>query len=98
METTAAAAAGPGAGPSKSSFMEAFDQILEYSYWEANKHRLPDLAATAKKYLSAPCTSVESERLFSTVSNTERQAQPIDCRHSRNACLLDKKNVSLLLK
>ncbi|KAK0131747.1 Zinc finger BED domain-containing protein 4 [Merluccius polli] len=40
-----------------------------YHYWNVNKHRLPVLAATARKYLCAPCTSVESERLFSTVSN-----------------------------
>ena len=42
-----------------------------YQYWGVNKcwqMQLPCLAATAAKYLCAPCTSVESER-FSTVSN-----------------------------
>ncbi|XP_060762853.1 zinc finger BED domain-containing protein 4-like [Neoarius graeffei] len=39
-----------------------------FHYWRDNQARLPTLAATAAKFLSAPCTSVESERLFSTVS------------------------------
>ncbi len=37
-------------------------------YWKVNQPRLPSLAATANKCLSAPSTSVESERLFSTAS------------------------------
>ncbi|XP_076838907.1 zinc finger BED domain-containing protein 4-like [Brachyhypopomus gauderio] len=40
-----------------------------YQYWGVNRQRFPALAAVATKYLCAPCTSVESERLFSTVSN-----------------------------
>ncbi|XP_063762422.1 zinc finger BED domain-containing protein 4-like [Eleginops maclovinus] len=39
-----------------------------FQYWRDNQARLPTLAATAAKFLSAPCTSVESERLFSAVS------------------------------
>ncbi|KAL2083380.1 hypothetical protein ACEWY4_021153 [Coilia grayii] len=39
-----------------------------FHYWRDNQARLPTLAATAAKFLSAPCTSVESERLFSAVS------------------------------
>ena len=38
-------------------------------YWRANATRFPSLAAVATKFLSAPCTSVDSERLFSAVSN-----------------------------
>ncbi|XP_052001687.1 zinc finger BED domain-containing protein 4-like [Xyrauchen texanus] len=38
-------------------------------YWGVNKIRFPTLAKMAHKYLSAPCSSVESERLFSSVSH-----------------------------
>jgi len=38
-------------------------------YWGVNKIRFPTLAKMAHKYLSAPCSSVESERLFSAVSH-----------------------------
>lgn len=40
-----------------------------FEYWGKNKDRLPCLATTAVKFLSAPSTSVDSERLFSTASN-----------------------------
>lgn len=40
-----------------------------YKYWGVNRQRFPDLAVSALNYLCAPCTSVESERLFSTVSS-----------------------------
>lgn len=38
-------------------------------YWKVNQTRLPCLARTAAKFLCAPSTSVESERLFCTASN-----------------------------
>ncbi|KAA0722219.1 hypothetical protein E1301_Tti014515 [Triplophysa tibetana] len=39
-----------------------------YKYWGVNRQRFPGLAVAALSYLCAPCTSVESERIFSTVS------------------------------
>ena len=39
-----------------------------FHYWRDNQARLLTLAATAAKFLCAPCTSVESERLFSAGS------------------------------
>lgn len=40
-----------------------------FQYWANNHARFPLLADVAVKFLSAPSTSVESERLFSTASN-----------------------------
>lgn len=40
-----------------------------FQYWANNHARFPVLGAVAAKFLSAPSTSVESERLFSTASN-----------------------------
>lgn len=39
------------------------------AYWRANQDRFSALTTAARAYLSAPCTSVDSERLFSTASN-----------------------------
>lgn len=40
-----------------------------FQYWSNNHARFPLLAAVAVKFLSAPSTSVDSERLFSMASN-----------------------------
>ena len=60
------------------------------TYWRVNKHRFPALAPLARAYLSAPCTSVDSERLFSLVGHV------IDERRSRLAG--DKAEMLLFLK
>ena len=40
-------------------------------YWQAHATQRPALADIATKFLCAPCTSVDRERLFSAVSNVE---------------------------
>ncbi|XP_039645820.1 zinc finger BED domain-containing protein 4-like [Perca fluviatilis] len=67
-------------------------------YWRANQGRFPHLAQTARRYLSAPCTSTDSERLFSAASPV------IDEKRNRLSCdkaeklLFIKKNLPLFLK
>ncbi|XP_039602103.1 zinc finger BED domain-containing protein 4-like [Polypterus senegalus] len=67
-------------------------------YWQVNQPRLPTLVCTAAKFLCAPSTSVESERLFSTASII------IDERRSRltaekaEMLIFLKKNLPLMLK
>ena len=42
---------------------------IEGEWWKMNSTRLPMLAKLAKRLLSAPSSSVESERLFSIGGN-----------------------------
>ncbi len=66
-------------------------------YWRANQARLPTLAATAAKFLCAPCTSVESERLFSTASIIiEEHRSSLTAQHAEMLIFL-KKNLHIML-
>ena len=62
--------------PEDQRFMNPFD------YWRKNKERYFILAAMAKKYLSAPPSSVPSESLFSNTGIIDS---------SRRRCLLAEK-------
>ncbi|KAK0151276.1 Copine-8 [Merluccius polli] len=42
-----------------------------FNYWRSNQTRFPVIACVARKYLTAPCTSVDSERLFGAVAHME---------------------------
>uniref|UniRef100_A0A1A7XZU5 HAT C-terminal dimerisation domain-containing protein n=1 Tax=Iconisemion striatum TaxID=60296 RepID=A0A1A7XZU5_9TELE len=59
-------------------------------YWNSNKYRFPHLAQLARKYLSAPCTSIDSERLFSAAANV------LDEKRNRLSC--DKAEMLLFVK
>lgn len=61
-----------------------------FQYWANNHAGFPLLAAVAVKFLSAPSTSVESERLFSTVSNI------VDAK--RNRLTAERAEVLIFLK
>ncbi|KAH7678413.1 Protein F53G12.11, partial [Aphelenchoides avenae] len=42
------------------------DKFSPYKYWEDHRVEFPVLRALAQLYLTAPATSAESERMFST--------------------------------
>lgn len=69
-----------------------------YYYWGVNRDRFPNLAATARKFLCAPCTSVESERLFSTASNIVDEKRNRLTPERAEMLIFMRKNLPLLLK
>lgn len=67
-------------------------------YWKSNMSRFPALTKAACKYLSAPCTSVDSERLFSAASHiVDEKRNRIQCEKAE-MLLFVKKNLPLLMK
>ncbi|KAL6463619.1 hypothetical protein MHYP_G00280100 [Metynnis hypsauchen] len=98
---------GPGATSSSSPAVELHRFFTEktitasdcpYQYWRVNKDRLPHLAAIATKYLCAPCTSVESERLFSAVSNIVDEKRNRLTAERAEMLVFMRKNMPFLLK
>lgn len=96
----------PGAATSSGPAVELHGYFAEktiatsdspYQYWGVNRHRLPGLAAAVTKYLCAPCTSVESERLFSTVSDTLDDKRNRLTAERAEMLVFTKKNLPLLL-
>ncbi|CAM4293618.1 unnamed protein product, partial [Leuciscus chuanchicus] len=67
-------------------------------YWKCNQARFPALGPAARKYLCAPCTSIDSEWLFSVASDV------IDDKRNRmdgekaEMLIFVKKNLPLVLK
>ncbi len=68
------------------------------AYWQANKERFPALAEGAQAYLCTPCTSMDSERLFSTAAHVV--AEKRNRLTSKNAQMLIfiKKNLPFMLE
>ncbi|CAI5660564.1 unnamed protein product [Oreochromis niloticus] len=64
-------------------------------YWMVNKVRFPNLAKVAGRYLSASCTSVDSERLFSSVSYIVNESRNRLTADHAEMILFIKKNLPL---
>ncbi|KAJ8332474.1 hypothetical protein SKAU_G00426470 [Synaphobranchus kaupii] len=60
-------------------------------YWKSNQARFPALARVARKYLSAPSTSVDSERLFSAVAHViDEKRNRINCEKAEMLIFVQK--------
>ncbi|KAJ8358517.1 hypothetical protein SKAU_G00150420 [Synaphobranchus kaupii] len=91
------------------SLSDMFNEILQESapnnrsddplaYWRNNHGRFPDLAKMARKYLSAPCTSTDSERLFSAAAHVlDEKRNRLHCDKAEKLLFI-KKNLPLYLK
>ena len=69
-----------------------------YQYWGVNQTRFPTLAATAAKFLCAPCTSVDSERLCRKEQVRRRESRNAHLPEEESAFALEIMNNSKLLK
>ena len=67
-------------------------------YWKVNQPRLPSLAFTAARFLCAPSTSVESERLFSTASNIIDEKRSRLTAEKAEMFIFLKKDLPLMLQ
>lgn len=66
-------------------------------YWKDHAAQFPSLAAVATKYLCAPCSSVDSERLFSAVANVlEEKRNRLSSDHVEMLIFI-KKNIHTIL-
>ncbi|XP_039607703.1 zinc finger BED domain-containing protein 4-like [Polypterus senegalus] len=64
-------------------------------FWRTNQGRFPDLAQMARRYLSAPCTSTDSERLFSAASHViDETRNRLSCEKAEKLLFI-KKNLFL---
>lgn len=97
----------PGAASSSSPAVQLHGYLAEktvaasdnpYQYLGVNKYRLLCLAATATKNLCAPCTSVESERVISTVSNIVDEKRSRLTAERAEMLVFMRKNLPLLIK
>uniref|UniRef100_A0AAQ5X984 HAT C-terminal dimerisation domain-containing protein n=1 Tax=Amphiprion ocellaris TaxID=80972 RepID=A0AAQ5X984_AMPOC len=63
-------------------------------YWGAHRVRFPILAQMSKRYLSAPCSSVDSERLFCSVSHIVDEKRNRLTAENAEKLLFIKKNLT----
>ena len=72
--------------------------LTALKYWQKYHHRFPALAQMARKYLCAPCTSVDSERLFSTVAHVLDEKRNRLSSDKAEMLVFVKKNMHLTKK
>ncbi|XP_060768344.1 zinc finger BED domain-containing protein 4-like [Neoarius graeffei] len=82
--------------PIKRSEDETVNDVLKY--WRENKTHYPALAPLAQAYLSAPCTSIDSERLFSLASNVLDEKRNRLSGEKAEMLLFVKKNLPLMVE
>ncbi|XP_063738091.1 zinc finger BED domain-containing protein 4-like [Eleginops maclovinus] len=68
------------------------------AYWQANKERFPALAEVARAYLCTPCTSVDSERLFSTAAHVVDEKRNRLTSKNAEMLIFIKKNLPFMLE
>lgn len=71
--------------------------VSPLDYWRAHAAQSPTLAAVATRFLCAPCTSVDSERLFSATSNIMDEKRNRLSADMTEKLVFIKKNFSLIL-
>lgn len=71
--------------------------VSPLDYWRAHAAQSPTLAAVATRFLCAPCTSVDSERLFSATSNIMDEKRNRLSADMTEKLVFIKKNFSLNL-
>ncbi|KAM4560530.1 zinc finger BED domain-containing protein 4-like [Odontesthes bonariensis] len=65
-------------------------------YWRDRAAQYPSVAAVAARYLSAPCSSVDSERLFSAVANVLDEKRNRLKPENVEMLVFIKKNINIL--
>lgn len=68
------------------------------NYWRINNNCFPVLGPRACAYLSAPCTRVDSERLFSLPGNVTDEKRNRLTGDKAETLLFSKKNLPLMYK
>lgn len=62
-----------------------------FNYWRSNQARFPAISHVAHKYLTAPCSSVDNERLFSAVAHViDEKRNRIHCDNAEMLIFIQK--------
>ncbi len=73
------------------------DNEQSLDFWKANEGHFPALAQAARSYLCSPCTSVDSERLFSTAGLIMDEKRSRLTAKNAEMLIFSKTNLPLML-